>query len=165
MRKTIVLLVALLAAGAVSLPGLGAEKRSGTELPPPVRAAMDHRFPDALLTAAERETENGNVVYDIELKHQGRKYEMDVKEDGTILEIEKEIKPADIPPAVSKVVEEKYPKSAVKEVMEVNLVSGTTEKPDHYEVTLTPDGGKEKEVVVALDGSSVKEEVPEGSEK
>jgi uncharacterized membrane protein YkoI len=123
------------------------------------------RLPGVQVTSVERETENGNVVYDLELKHEGRKYEMDVKEDGTIMEIEKEVKAKDVPAALSKAVAEKYAKATVKEVMEVNLVKGKQETPDHYEVTLTTAGGKESEVVVSLDGKSVKEEAAEDKAK
>jgi hypothetical protein len=167
MRKFSVLFVAgVLTASLLLAVSTRAEEREKkkVELPAAVKASLDQRFPSAELTAAEKETENGNVVYDLELKYEGRKYEMDVKEDGTILEIEKEIKPKDVPAAVSKAVEAKYPKATVKEVMEVNLVTDKTEKPDHYEVTLATDGGKSKEVIVALDGSSVKEEAPEAAE-
>jgi uncharacterized membrane protein YkoI len=134
------------------------------KLPAKITESINGRFPGGKVTSAEKEVEDGNVVFDIELKHDGRKYEMDIKEDGTILEIEKEVFSKDVPAAVSKAVSDKYPKGEVKEVMEVNLVKGKEEKPDHYEVTLTLDG-KEKEVIVALDGSSVKEEAPEPKEK
>ena len=99
MRKSSGLLttcaLSLLAASVLSAaPARAAEKdkKSKADLPQKVKASLDRRFPGADLTAAEKETENGNVVFDLELKHEGRKYEMDVKEDGTILEIEKEVK-------------------------------------------------------------------------
>ena len=124
-------------------------------------AAVKARFPGAELTSVEKETEEGKVVYDIELKHQGRKYEMDIQENGTLLEIEKEVAAKDVP-AITKAVLAKYPGATVKEVMEVNKVKGKEEKPDHYEVTLLTADKKEVEVVVSLDGKSVKKE---GEEK
>jgi len=48
----------------------------------------------------EKENEHGAVVYDLELKQGGRKYEMDVKEDGTIMEIEKQVMSSDVPAAL-----------------------------------------------------------------
>src|SRR5690242_13563456 len=119
------------------------------DLPKKVADALNGRFPGAELTSAEKETEAGNVVYDLELKHKGRKYEMDVKEDGTILEIEKEVK--NPPAAITRAVKARYPDATIKEVMEVNKVTGKEEKPQNYEVTITT-GGKSKEVVVSLDG-------------
>ena len=138
------------------------EKIDPDKLPPKIKNAVKARFPGAEVTSAEKEKENGEIVYDLELKHEGRKYEMDVKEDGTIVEIEKEIK--DVPEAISKAVKKKYPTATIKEVMEVNKVTGKEEKPIHYEVTIET-AGKKKEVIVSLDGKSVKGEGEEKKEK
>jgi uncharacterized membrane protein YkoI len=160
--------VAFVFASMVSMAGTAAlaadKKLSRSELPQKVAEALDHRFPGADLTSAEKETEEGNVVYDLELKQKGRKYEMDVKEDGTILEVEKEIKAKDVPAAVTKAVRDKFPHATVKEVMEKDKVEGKEEKPTGYEVTIEADG-KPKEVVVSLDGKSVKEEAAEEQPK
>ncbi len=95
------------------------------------------------------------MVYDIELTHDGRKYEMDIEENGTVIEIEKEVKP--VPTAVADAVQAKYAGATIKDVMEVNKVKGKEETPIHYEVTLSV-GGKPKEVIVSLDGKKVEEE-------
>ena len=134
------------------------EKVAPDKLPKAVMDAIKGRFPDAEITSAEKEKEDGKVVYDIELKSKGKKYEMDIKEDGTIVEIEKEVALKDVPEAVKKAVEAKYPKSTIKEVMEVNKVKGKEETPIHYEVTLETAEKKSLEVIVSLDGKSVKEE-------
>ena len=84
---------------------------------------------------------------------------MDILEDGTLVEIEKEIAAKDVPQKVTKAIKEKYPTATVKEVMEVNKVTGKEEKPMHYEVTIET-GGKSKEVIVSLDGK-LKEEKKE----
>jgi uncharacterized membrane protein YkoI len=139
-----------------------AEKISPEKLPQKIKDSIKGRFPGADVTSAEKENENGQVMYDIELKHEGRKYEMDIKEDGTIVEIEKEVK--DVPAAISKAVKRKYPTATIKEVMEVNKVTGKEEKPIHYEVTIET-AGKKKEVIVSLDGKSVKGEGEEKKEK
>jgi len=139
------------------------KKISPKNVPQRVMHSVNGRFPHAEITGVEKENENGGIVYDFELKQNGRKYEMDIKEDGTITEIEKEVKAKDVP-AVTRAVKAKYPEAAIKEVMEVNVVTGKKEKPDHYEVTIGT-GGKSKEVVVSLDGKSVKEEAEEKSEE
>ena len=134
------------------------EKVAVDKIPKKVMEVINKRFPDAKITSAEKETENGKVVYDIELTHKGRKYEMDIKEDGTILEIENEIPAKNLPEAVAKALEAKYPKSTIKEAMEVNKVKGKDEKLDHYEVTLETAEKKSIEVTVSLDGKEIKEE-------
>ena len=134
-----------------------AEKIEPDKLPAKIKNAVKARFPGAEVTSAEKEKENGEIVYDLELKHEGRKYEMDIKEDGTVMEIEKQVMSSDIPAAVITNVKAKYPKATVKDIMEVNKVSGKQETPLHYEVTVM-DGGKERELVVSLDGSKVQTE-------
>jgi hypothetical protein len=140
-------------------------KISPDKLPKAVLDSIKARFPGADITSAEKEIEDNQVMFDIELKHQGRKYEMDIKEDGTIIEIEKEIASKDVPKAITKAVRGKYPKATIKEVMEVNKVKGKEETPIHYEVTIETAGKKTMEVIVSLDGKSVKTEAEAAKEK
>jgi hypothetical protein len=135
-----------------------AEKIAADKLPEKIKATINKRLPGAEITSAEKEKEDGKVVYDIELKSEGRKYEMDILEDGTIVEIEKEVASKDVPEAVTKAIEAKYPKSTVKEVMEVNKVEGKKETPIHYEVTIDTAEKKGMEVIVSLDGKKVQTE-------
>jgi uncharacterized membrane protein YkoI len=132
------------------------EKLTADKLPAKVAAAVKGRFPGAEFTSITKEKEGNDIVYDIELKQQGRKYEMDIKEDGTIIEIEKQVFNKDVPAAITKAVTAKYPGSTIEEVMEVNKVNGKVETPDHYEVTLVTADKKKLEVEVSLDGKTVK---------
>ena len=134
-----------------------AEKIAPDKLPKAIKDAVMGRFPNAEITSAEKEKEDGKVMFDIELKHEGRKYEMDIAEDGTIIEIEKEVFSKDVPKAITDAVKAKYPNATIKEVMEVNKVKEKKETPDHYEVTIE-DSGKKMEVIVSLDGKTVKKE-------
>jgi uncharacterized membrane protein YkoI len=137
------------------------EKLALDKIPKKVMDAIKNRFPKAEITSAEKETEDGKIVYDIELKHEGRKYEMDILEDGTIVEIEKEIKLKDLPEAVAKAIKAKYPDAKIEEIMEVNKVKGKEEKPDHYEVVLEMKDKKKTEIIVSLDGKTIKGEKEE----
>jgi uncharacterized membrane protein YkoI len=128
------------------------------KVPKAVMDAIKARFPGGEVTSVEKETEDGNVVYDVELKHKGRKYEMDIREDGTVIEIEKEIPAKDLPEAVSKALDAKYPKATIKEVMEIYKVKGKEEKLAEYEVTLETAEKKTVEVKASLDGKSIKGE-------
>ena len=108
-----------------------AKKISLDQAPKAVRDAINNRFPDAEVSSIEKENEGGKVVFDVELKHKGRKYEMDIEEDGTIIEIEKEVALKDVPKALIRNVKAKFPEATIKEVMEVNKVKGKEVKPDH----------------------------------
>jgi uncharacterized membrane protein YkoI len=132
-----------------------AQKVDPKDLPEKVMAAIKGRFPGCEITSAEKEMEGNDIVYDIELKHNGKKYEMDIKADGTIIEIEKEIAAKDLPAAVTKAIEAKYPKSKLKEIMEVNKVNGKTETPDHYEITIETADNMTFEITVSLDGKTI----------
>jgi len=133
-----------------------AEKVPLDKVPKVIMDAIKGRFPNAEIESVEKEKEDGKIVFDIELKHEGRKYEMDILEDGTIVEIEKEVAAKDVPEGVTKAVKEKYPGCTIKEVMEVNKVKDKKETPDHYEVTLETADKKKKEVEVSLDGKIIK---------
>lgn len=139
-----------------------AHKEEGAKLdvanvPANVMHTVNTRLPGASVDKVEKEKEHGTIVYDFELKQNGRKFEMDVAESGTLLEIEKQVQPTDVPPSITHAVESKYPGATIHEVMEVDVVKNGSEKPDHYEVTVVV-SGKKHEVTVSLDGSRVGEE-------
>jgi uncharacterized membrane protein YkoI len=132
------------------------EKVPLDKVPAKVMRAVKARFPGAKLIKASKEKSGDGVVYDIELTHKGRKYEMDVKEDGTVLEVEKQVLFQEAPKTLVKTLKARYPRATIKVIMEVNLVKGKKETPDHYEVTLETADKKELEVIVSLDGKTVK---------
>jgi uncharacterized membrane protein YkoI len=145
-------------------PAPAAEKIETDKLPKAIMDAIKGRFPDADITSAEKEKEGDKVVFDIELKSKGKKYEMDIEENGTILQVEKEVAAKDLPEGVTKAIEAKYPKSKIKEIMEVNKVKDKKETPDHYEVVIETADKKEKELEVSLDGKTIMEEGGESKE-
>jgi len=70
-----------------------AEKRP--QLPPAVARAIQEHRPDAVIDKLTVEKENGVVFYDVEFKaSQG---EMDVAEDGTVMDIATIVRMEDIP--------------------------------------------------------------------
>ena len=121
------------------------------EAPKAVRDAIEGRFPGAKVSTTERETENGKVVYEVALTHKDRKYEMHIKDDGTIEAIEKEINLKDVPETVLTAVKNKYPDAIVQGGMEVSKVKDKKETPDHYLIAVMI-GDKKKEIPVSLDG-------------
>ncbi len=124
-------------------------------VPAKITAAVKEWFPKGEITSVTKETEDGKVVYDVELKQQDKKFEMDIQEDGTVVEIEREIAAKDLPEVCAKAIEAKYPKSTLKEVMQVNKVEGKKETLHQYEVTLETAEKKSVEVVVSIDGKIV----------
>src|SRR4051794_2313990 len=77
---------------ALALAGCAAGDKDGgskdkhlskQDLPAPVAASVDRKFPGAQIRSVEKETENGKEIYDVELTQNGHKYEMDIETDGT----------------------------------------------------------------------------------
>ena len=129
-----------------------AKKVPPYRVPKVIMDAIMGRFPGGQIKSVERETEHGKVVYDVELRQHGRKYEMDIHEDGRIAEIEKEVPSADVPEAVMAALKARYRHAKIVEVMEVSKVRGKDETPVHYEATIQMPGKKPQEVIVSLDG-------------
>src|SRR5262245_22463220 len=123
-----------------------------SKIPNVLMDALKVKFPKPEVTKWTKEIEGGNVIYDIELKQEGRKCEAGTKEDGTILNFEKEIATRDLPAAVTKAVEKKYSKATLKEIMEITEVKGKVEKLEGYEVVLETASKKEVEVTRGRDG-------------
>jgi hypothetical protein len=122
------------------------------DAPLTVRKAIEGRFPGAKVTTTERETENGEVVFEVQLTHKDCKYEMHIKEDGTIEAIEKEIELKEVPEIVLKAVKDKYPDATIQGAMKVDKVKDKKETLDHYLIAVKI-GDKKKEITVSLDGN------------
>jgi hypothetical protein len=135
------------------------------KLPPKVMAEVKARFPGAEFTSITKETVEGQVIYDLEMKYKGRKCEMDIREDGTIINIEREIAAKDLPGAVTKALAKKYPKATLKEIMESKVVKGKEELLEGYEVVLETADKKTLEVTLAPDGKIIEEPPAEKQEK
>ncbi len=136
--------------GAIALAD--EEKIPPEKLPERIKSAVNSWFPGAKYRSILKETNGDKVIWDIELTHGGKNHEMDIKDDGTVLEIEHEIAAADLPQAVTRTIEAKYPMFKVKEVMEVNLVDGKKKMRDHFEVIITTADNKSVEVAIKPDG-------------
>jgi hypothetical protein len=59
-------------------------------LPGPVTAAIKSRFPKAELLWAEKDLENGKVIYEVKVRSDGQNYDVDVTPSGKILKIDRE---------------------------------------------------------------------------
>lgn len=147
------LLTAALACFLLAMPAAGAQEKPDLDkIPKIVMDALKAKFPKAEIDKWTREKESGIVIYDFEFKQEGRKFEADIKEDGTIHNWEKEISVRDLPEIVREAVEAKYPKAALKEIMAITAVTDGKEALEGYEILLETAGKKEIEVSVAPDG-------------
>ncbi len=63
------------------------------QLPEPVVRAIMERFPQAELVSAERDDDDGQVYYEVDVRSEGALYEVEVSDAGVIREIEREQTP------------------------------------------------------------------------
>ena len=144
-------LISLRAADA----GAQDEPVAAGKLPQKVMATLKARFPGASITTATKTVENGGIVYDVEMTRNGRKHEMDVREDGSIVNFENEIGVKDLPRAVIEAVNAAYPQCTITEAMEVMVIKNQKDTVEEYEVLIVTAGKKELELTVSPDGKSI----------
>ncbi len=122
------------------------------KIPQVVMDGLKAKFPKAEIHKWGQEKEGDITVYDIEFEQGGRKLEADIRADGSIHNWEKAIEASDLPEPVKKVVEAKYPKAGIKEIMEIIAVNDGKDALEGYEIVLETADGKSAEVTVAPDG-------------
>ena len=126
------------------------EKISLDKVPAAVLKAVKKKFPKADVKDAVKEVEDGTVTFEIGLKLDGLGIDVALKEDGTILEVEKEIAVADLPKVVVDAATARYPDGEIKKAEEIVKDEKTT-----YEVTVVHEG-KNRQVAIAPDGKLLK---------
>ena len=128
------------------------DKPDVSQVPKNVMDTLKAKFPKAVIDKWTKEKEGEVVIYDFEFKQEGRKFEADIKEDGTIHNWEKAIEAKDLPEAVTKALDQKYPKATRKEIMQITAVTDGKDALEGYEIVLETADKKEVEVTVAPDG-------------
>jgi hypothetical protein len=159
---------ALVCAILLSMVAVAQDKATKVEpgrIPKAVMDTLKSKFPKAIVEKATKETVDNQVIYDLEGKQDGKKCEADIREDGTLLNYEKEFPAKDLPSAVKKTVEQKYPKSTLKEVLECTELKDRKEVMVGYEIVLDTADKKEVEVTVAPDGKIIEDSTDQEDEK
>jgi len=129
------------------------EKIALEKLPAAVMKTIKGKFADAKIKSASSEVEHGKTIYEVELIRNGAEIDVALSSTGTILEIEKEIKTADLPKAVSDALKTKYPNGMVKKVEEITV--GETKS---YEVGVEFAVGKNIDVTFDPNGTILEDE-------
>lgn len=127
------------------------EKVPLDKLPKAVKEAVEKRFPKVEMKEAAKEKDGDKVVYEVTLKKDGKNIDVTVTEAGAITLIEQEIEFKDLPKAVAKTFEDKYPKAKYEIVESVTKVADGKETLEYYEAKLVA-GDKTWEVEVLPDG-------------
>lgn len=143
----------------------GEEEKVGLEKAPKgVVEAVKARFKGAEVRGTSKETEEGKVVYEVTIKHQGHNIDVTVTPEGEIVLFEREIAAKELPKRVSKALEGGYPKATYKRLEQIYKVEKKQEKLTYYEALLVTAEKKLLEVQVTEEGKVVNEEEKKGSE-
>ena len=141
------------------------EKIAIEKLPKAVTETVKKRFPEAKLLSAEKETDKGAELYEVELEQQDEGIDVKLTADGALLEIEHEIAAKDLPKAVQEALSAKYPKSEFEKVEKVTKFKDGKEQPELYEVEVETADDKDLEVTVDANGKILEvEEEDEGDD-
>ncbi len=130
------------------------------KVPKAVLKAVKDKFKDAELVSAATEKDEGKLIYEIVIKHNGHNIDVSVTPDGKIVSYEKTIAVKDLPKEVSEALDSKYARAKIKRVEEV----AEGEKVS-YEVLLVTADNQTIEVVFDSKGKVVKEEKKESKKE
>lgn len=133
--------------------GADEEKIPLDKVPRAVLDAVKARFEGARLKGAEKETEDKKTYYEVQIEHKGKKIEVILTPGGKIVAIETVIATTDLPTAVLKTVESKYPKGKIRQAEEIQKDGKV-----FYELVIDTADSKKLEVVFDPKGKVVDEE-------
>ena len=171
--KRIVVLVglAVLAVAAWNVAaGKGYKEKQGRKvvLPPPAAAAIKKAYPKATIAKVEWEKE-AVILYEVELREDGKEIEVEVAADGLIVEVERKVTKEELPEAVAKTLGEQAGDAEIKELEKekihavVKLVK--LDKPQTVYEAKVMQNGKLVEVKIAEDGKLLGKKVEHEHEK
>jgi hypothetical protein len=123
------------------------------QLPGPITAAFKKDYPAATIRGTAKETENGKTVYEVESVDKGMARDLIYNPDGTVVEIEEQIIPANLPALVSAALKKLYPTATI--TVAEKLTKGPTVQ---YELQLK--GALKPSVAFFPDGKLVPAEPP-----
>jgi uncharacterized membrane protein YkoI len=157
MRSTRCLpVVCLVAPFLVLVARADEEKVPLDKLPDPIKTTLKTKFPEAKLLSAEKEKADKETVYEVALEWKGVKQEVTLKEDGSVVSIEKVLAVKDLPKPVGEAVSRKYPGAKIASAEEIT--KGKDLKDLSYEVVVTTADGKKVEVELDPTGRILKTE-------
>ena len=141
-------------------------KQAKVELPPAVAKAVNDNRPNTQIETLEVETESGITLYDIEFKSgQG---EIEVAQDGTVLDIATIVEMKDIPKAAADVIQKAAEGARIKELEKSEIRAEIKKEGEKgkvvklanpkyvYEAELLK-GDKTGEIEVTADGKVIEE--------
>src|SRR4051794_34356856 len=155
----------LTVAGLLAVLGLASGTRAQEgeipldRVPKAVMDSAKARFPGAEIKGASEEAEDGKPpVYALEMKHRRRDVGVTFKADGTLVQVETAVPAKELPRAVLRAVERRYPGACFRGAESVKKGPEVKKKADYYEFYLMTADQKPALVQVDPDGKVLKPE-------
>jgi uncharacterized membrane protein YkoI len=126
------------------------------QVPKAVLDSAKAKFPGAEHRGAAKETEEGKTVYEIAMTHEGHRMDVTFQENGTLVLVETEVPEAELPAAVLKAAQDKYPGAKIKLAESVKKGPKVKKDVDYYELHLTTADKKSAEIEVDSHGKILK---------
>ena len=140
--------IALALLAAFTLTAGDSKPVAKKDLPAPVLAAFQKAYPTAKLKACSSEQKDGKTCYELETKDGKTERDLIYAADGSVMEIEEGLAPANLPEAVKKAVADQYPKAAIKKAEKLTKGGEVS-----YEVVVK-NGKKTVELVFDAEGKA-----------
>jgi hypothetical protein len=129
-------------AGLLAVLGLASGTRAQEEkiplhrVPRAVMTSAKARFPGAEIKQATKETEDGEPVFALEMKHHRHNVDVTLKVDGTVVLVETDVTAKEVPKVVLQAIQQSYPGATVRGAVSVNKGPEVKKKADYYQFYL-----------------------------
>lgn len=121
------------------------------DVPAAVMSAFEKAYPNATIKGYSKEMEKGKTIYEVESMEGKTHRDVTYYADGKLLMVEGSVEMKDVPPAVQRALEKKFPKAKV-DLAEKVMAAGSV----GYEFHVTTAAGKKAEVKFDALGIEVK---------
>ena len=127
------------AAGLLAVLGLASGARAQEEkiplhrVPKAVLTSAKAKLPGSEIKTASKETEDGEPVFVLEMKHRRHNVDVTLKVDGTVVLVETDVTAKEVPKVVLQAIQQSYPGATVRGAESVNKGPEVKKKADYYE--------------------------------
>jgi hypothetical protein len=129
-------------AGFLAVLGLASGTRAQEEkiplhrVPKTVLTSAKAKFPGSEIKKASKETEDGEPVFALEMKHHRHNVDVTLKVDGTVVLVETDVTAKEVPNVVLQAIQQSYPGATVRGAESVNKGPEVKKTADYYQLYL-----------------------------
>ena len=129
-------------AGFLAVLGLASSTRAQEEkiplhrVPRAVLNSAKARFPGAEIKQATKETEDGEPIFALGMKHHRHNVDVTLKVDGTVVLVETDVTAKEVPKVVLQAIQQSYPGATVRGAESVYKGPEVKKKADYYQFYL-----------------------------